>query len=81
MKKGGRVRMRYKRIRERSVIEMLPHLNRTIMQKIFLDLHAYSQIVLYDRDGCSVGNIKSPLRKIYLRLKGLRIEKMKIYIF
>jgi len=32
------------------------------------NLHEYSQIVLYDKDGCSVGNIKSPLRKVYLRL-------------
>ena len=32
-----------------------------------LDLDEYSQIILYDKDGCSVGNIKSPLRKTYLR--------------
>jgi len=29
----------------------------------------YSQIVLYDKDGSSVGNIKSSLRKAYLRLR------------
>ncbi|XP_023325493.1 uncharacterized protein LOC111699140 [Eurytemora carolleeae] len=38
------------------------------------NLDEYSQILLYDKDGCSVGNIKSPLRKSYLRLRGLGLD-------
>lgn len=37
-------------------------------------LHLFSMIVLYDRDGCSVGNIKSPLRKTYLRLRSAGLD-------
>lgn len=38
------------------------------------NLYEYSEIVLYDRDGCSIGNIKSPLRKQYLRLRSQGLD-------
>jgi len=37
-------------------------------------LNRYNLIVLYDKDGASVGNIKSPLRKTYLKMRSLGLE-------
>lgn len=37
-------------------------------------LQKYHTILLYDRDGSSVGNIKSPLRKTYLDLRSRSVE-------
>jgi len=44
------------------------------IQQYQQNLFEYSEIVLYDRDGCSIGNIKSPLRKQYLRLKNMGLD-------
>lgn len=37
-------------------------------------LHHYSIIILYDKDGASVGNIKSPLRKTYVKMRSQGLE-------
>jgi len=34
----------------------------------------YVHIILYDKDGSSIGNIRSPIRKLYLRLKSHGFE-------
>jgi len=34
----------------------------------------YIHIILYDKDGSSVGNVRSPIRKMYLRLKNEGLE-------
>lgn len=44
------------------------------LQTIEKGLHCYSLIVLYDKDGASVGNIKSPLRKTYVKMRSLGLE-------
>ena len=37
-------------------------------------LHDYNVIVLYDSDGTSVGNIRSPLRKTFLKMKSAGLD-------
>lgn len=37
-------------------------------------LNRYNSILLYDRDGSSVGNVKSPLRKSYLDMRSKGLE-------
>jgi len=44
------------------------------LQNIEKGLHRYSMIILYDKDGASVGNIKSPLRKAYVRMRSAGLE-------
>jgi len=44
------------------------------LQSMERGLHNYSVIILYDKDGASVGNIKSPLRKAYVKMRSVGLE-------
>lgn len=44
------------------------------LQNIEKGLHRYNMIMLYDKDGASVGNIKSPLRKAYVKMRSVGLE-------
>ena len=41
---------------------------------LYTGLQDYSLIVLYDEDGTSVGNIRSPLRKAFVRMKAAGLD-------
>ena len=41
---------------------------------LYTGLQDYSLIVLYDEDGTSVGNIRSPLRKAFVRMKASGLD-------
>jgi len=53
------------------VATSLHHERLTSMEK---GLKRYHIIFLYDKDGASVGNIKSPLRKAYVKMRSLGLE-------
>jgi len=57
-------------LKERIVTSVHHHRIHNYQQNLF----EYSEIVLYDTDGCSIGNIKSPLRKQYLRMRSLGLD-------
>ena len=45
-----------------------------ILIVLYSGLQDYSLIVLYDEDGTSVGNIRSPLRKAFVRMKASGLD-------
>ena len=47
---------------------------------IISGLFDYYVIVLYDSDGTSVGNIRSPLRKTFMRMKSAGLDPRKLFI-